>query len=251
MTNAIFLSGRNKSRRLPKKLFLPLLDSTTLEVLIARLKKSEMCDRLFMATSDHSDDYVFEEVCEPLGVPVFHGSQDDKLVRYRDLCRQEGIDNVVVVDADDLLADPGVIDVIFCELEKGGRDYVIMDDLPLGATGFGVTKASLEKVCDRKTISDTEVWGQLFADDPVFSCVFLKPEKALVGPDYRLTLDYEDDYKLFDAIYSALHSVNPEFGLAEVVKFLGDNPDVEAINDHSKSIYDDNIKKQLEAQLSS
>jgi spore coat polysaccharide biosynthesis protein SpsF len=237
MKTAIFLSGRNKSTRLRRKLFLPLLHSTTLEMLIERLKFSRRAERIILTTSVHEGDAVFLDIAKDHSIELFRGSPEDKLERYRDACEQYGIDAAVVVDADDLLADAWVIDEIFAEQVRSGADYVLMGQLPLGATGFGVTRNSLSKICAKKTITNTEVWGAMFSDDPDFKTVILPAPAELRRPHYRMTLDFAEDYAFFKAVFEVLYPRNQCFDLRDVVALLDARPDIAALSAPVSSPY--------------
>lgn len=245
MNKAIFLSGRNQSRRLPGKLFLPLLHSTTLGILIERLKLSKRTRRIILTTSVHEDDEIFTSIAESHAIEVFRGSPEDKLDRYRLACEVCNVDAAVVVDADDLLADAWVIDEIFVELLHSRADYVLMGQLPLGATGFGVTRSSLTKICEKKTVTDTEVWGTIFSDDPDFKTVLLSAPDELKRPHYRMTLDYAEDYQFFRTVFEALYHENPRFDLRDVVALLDAKPEIATMSAKATSSYHRSITLRM------
>ena len=230
----IFLSIRDKATRLPGKSFVDVAGQPAVEQLIARLKGAYRASGIIICTSVHPDDAVFEPVAARHGLGCFRGSEDDKLERYRAAAEQVGAEFIVVVDGDDLLCDPGQIDRIIAAYEASTAtdaplDYIIVDELPVGVTGFGVRVEALERVCEIKKESDTEVWGGYFANSGLFNCAFLQPDNELTRrPDLRLTLDYPEDLAVFRAVFENFR--DRSFDLDDVVSYLDDNPKVSAIN---------------------
>lgn len=49
---------------------------------------------------------------------------------------------------------------------------------------------------------------------------------------YRLTLDYDDDYKLIKKIFESLYDKHHFFTLEDIVDWLEQNPDVLKLNSH-------------------
>jgi spore coat polysaccharide biosynthesis protein SpsF (cytidylyltransferase family) len=148
-----------------------------------------------------------------------------------------------VVDGDDLFADPTMIDRIVEAYGSTGGDYIIVDGLPVGVTGFGVKIKALQQVVDTKAESDTEVWGGYFANNPKFNCVFLKPPPRWAHPEWRMTLDYPEDLAFFTAVIEALYRPGQVFGFDEVVELLERRPEIAALNAGVREKYEANLKK--------
>jgi spore coat polysaccharide biosynthesis protein SpsF len=49
---------------------------------------------------------------------------------------------------------------------------------------------------------------------------------------YRWTVDYPEDYMLVRAVYDGLHQRMPRFGMYEIMEYLHQHPEVDAINAH-------------------
>ena len=170
MTAGILLSVREKATRLPGKVLKPLGNGNVTQFLIARLRQSTRAGRVVLATSTDPRDAVLVELAEREGIAATCGSEDDKLLRYRDACRAFALDFAVIVDGDDPFVSVEHIDRLINAYRTSPADYMICEGLPLGATGFGVAAAALERVCDGRPEQDTEVWARLFLDDRRFVC---------------------------------------------------------------------------------
>jgi spore coat polysaccharide biosynthesis protein SpsF (cytidylyltransferase family) len=243
MRSGILLSVREKATRFPGKVLKPLGAGTNVtQFLLRRLKTSNRADEIILATSSDPRDAVLCEIAAGEGVHGFKGSADDKLLRYRDAARAYGLNFVVVVDGDDPLVSVGHIDrIIECATDKPG-DFILFINLPLGATGHGLRASALERVCESRPESDTEVWGGLFLNDPSYHCVELREDDpVLARPDVRMTLDYPEDYEFFTAVIGsrAAESVSFEW----VMKYLRQHPDVVDINRGVQIAFEAHLKK--------
>lgn len=249
MRSAIFLSARNKSTRLKAKELLDVKGRTVIELLIERLLTCQEPDELILCTATHPDDQVLVDLAERSGIKAFKGSEDDKLDRYLQAARAFGITCVAVVDGDDLLVDPPYVDETLRTLKRTGADYVICRGLPLGAASFGLNVNALAKVCELKTETDTEVWGSYFTQTGRFNCVYVDVDPMVRRPEIRMTLDYEEDYRFFLAIYDALYKEGKVFGLCEIIPLLDRYPELLQINAGVQELYEQNLKKSAPAHI--
>jgi spore coat polysaccharide biosynthesis protein SpsF len=243
MTSGILLSVREKATRLPGKVLKPLGDGNVTEFLIRRLRQSQRAECIVLATSTDPRDAVLAAIAEREGIAAFRGSADDKLLRYRDACRAFRLDFVVVVDGDDPFVSVEHVDRLIAHLQRSVVDYVTFANLPLGATGFGLAAAALEKVCAGRAERDTELWGRLFLDDPRFVCASVNECNPLYArPDVRMTLDYEVDHRFFVAVVDALTARGLPPTFAAIMSHLAANPDLLAINRDAQQAYEANLR---------
>lgn len=248
MKPGILLSVREKATRFPGKVLKPLGAGTNVtQFLLRRLKTSTRADAVVLATSDDPRDSVLCEIAANEGVVCFRGSADDKLRRYRDAAHAHGFDFVVVVDGDDPFVSINHIDRIIAHASANPGDLIMFANLPLGATGFGLRTAALERMCAARPENDTEVWGALFRDDPSYVCIDLREDDpVLARPEVRMTLDYPEDYAFFTAVVGTQDA--SAVTLESIMRFLADRPDIVAINRHVQAAYDAHLKKPTPAQ---
>jgi spore coat polysaccharide biosynthesis protein SpsF len=229
--SGILLSVREKATRLPGKVLKQLGDCNVTQFLLRRLKGVANADMVILATSTDPRDRVLAEIAEREGVIAFCGSEDDKLERYRDAARIYELDFVVVVDGDDPFVSARHIERLI-EAQRAGRpDFIVFDGLPLGATGFGVSREGLESICAGNEGRNTEVWGHLFTENADFqSVVLMETDPILNRPEIRMTLDYPEDYMFFTAVIEGLAVERKEPNFENVMAFLADRPDIVSLN---------------------
>lgn len=250
MKSAIFISVRDKATRLPGKIYLHLGGRPAIERLIERVRGAKVPDLVVLCTSDHADDRKLLATAAACGIEAFAGSEDDKLDRYLRAAEALGVDFFTVVDGDDLFCEPTYIDRIIREHRTSGGDYIIVEDLPLGATAFGLATTAVRAVCALKDESDTEVWGEYFTQPGMFDVRRLPPDDGDRRPDLRMTLDYHEDYEFFRTVYDALATASdPNPSLRAIIRFCDAHPEVAALNRDAQQRYEKNLKRAAPVRL--
>ena len=246
MKTGILLSVREKATRLPGKVLLPLGDYNVTEHLLYRLQGSKYSDEVVLSTSIDPRDDVLVKIAKKLGINYFQGSRDDKLVRYRDTAKHFDLDFLIVVDGDDPFVSINHIDNIILYAKDNNVDYVLYTGLPIGATGFGVRKISLERMCDEKRDLNTEVWGHFFTENNNYKCKLLEEHCLRYNrTDIRMTLDYPEDYKFFQNVMAGLRNQKKEPTFSNIIDYLNDHPEVVKINSELESVYEEHLKSSM------
>jgi spore coat polysaccharide biosynthesis protein SpsF len=226
--NAIFITVRTASTRLPRKCLMDVSGKAAIEQVINRVKRSNRVDVIVLCTTELREDDVLCEIAQQHGIMYFRGSIRDKLMRWKGATEKYGVDFFVTADGDDLLCEPELIDLAF-EQSLDGADFIEAKNVPCGAFTYGIRTSALNKVCQIKDSTDTEMMVPYFTETGLFRIEPLQdvPE-ALQRPEIRMTLDYRDDLKFFRNIFN--HFDGKEFGLQAVIEYLDANPEVTTIN---------------------
>lgn len=246
MRIATLLSIREKSTRFPGKVLKELHGQTVTEHLIDRLKLAKKPQKIIIATSIDPRDDVFIDIAEKKGVEIFRGSKEDKLKRYLDAAKHFNLDAVIIVDGDDILCFPEMIDAVADRLLRGHCDVVFCKDLPLGAASSGLTRKALEQVISIKDEKDTEVWGEYFTlRTDLFNIVYLEPINPLFKhPEIRMTMDYIEDFNFLRAVFDKLYIKNKSFNSYELMDLLvNKQPEITKINEEAQKKYLENISR--------
>lgn len=244
MKIAALISVRNKSERFPGKILKPLHGQSVFEHLVDRIKLAKEIDRVVIATSDDPRDDVFDLIGKRKQVEVFHGSQADKLKRYVDALDHYGMDAAIVIDGDDILCFPEIVDATARILREKNPEVVLWKGLPLGAASSGLSRRALQRVMEMKNEEDTEVWGGYFTRGD-FDLIFGEPPTPLFAhPEVRMTLDYEEDYTFLEKIFDELYEKNPRFASTELMELLiYRHPEWNEITRPAQERYESNLTK--------
>jgi len=238
--NAIFITVRTASTRLPKKCLLTIGSKLAIEHVIERAKKTK-ADKVILCTTALYEDLVLAEIAEKHGILSYRGAIYDKLVRWQNAARKYGIDFFVTFDGDDILCDPELADLAFDQYERAGADFIEAPNVPCGAFTYGIKVSALDTVCKIKGSEDTEMMVPYFTETNLFKCEKLQNVPiVLQRPEIRMTLDYRDDLEFFRRVYGFFGG--RDFKLEDVIHYLDENPEVPQINACLQQWYLDNQK---------
>lgn len=212
MKTAVVIQGRIKSGRLPRKILSPLTDGNIIQHCMRALKSVEVEEHILLC-----DYYSFKELkpfAEEEEYKLFCGPVDDVLKRFALCIRYFGINSVIRGNGDNPLVSSEIANEAMIRFKKTKADYFRFDGEPKGA-GVEVINSSFifltEEICD--DVYDREHVGRGFVEhNTSFSSIkYIKepiPEKW-AGPDIRITVDTEDDYKQMKKIYDDLYEGEP------------------------------------------
>jgi spore coat polysaccharide biosynthesis protein SpsF len=249
--NAIFITVRSGSTRLPQKALLTIDGEATIEYLIERCKKSQLAEKIVLCTTTLEEDLALVEIAKKHGIDFYQGSVEDKLDRWLKAAHQFDVGCFVTADGDDLFCEPELMDLAFQQMEKTGADFVEGKDIVFGGFSFALRTSALEKACQMKGTSNTEMMWVYFTETGAFKTSELKDVPEIYRrPDIRATLDYKDDFHFFANVIQHFHSVGKkEFNLREIIQYLDQNPSVIQINRYLHQEWLDNQKAKTKLVL--
>jgi len=248
MKIAVFIPVRLDSTRLPRKALLDIEGKPAIVHLIERLKLASRPHQIVLCTTTQSPDDALVEVAESCKIRLCRGSKEDLLKRYGQAVEENGVDLIVNVDGDDILIDPEQVDQVAESLLATGADIVKCEGLPFGAAPLGVRAEALVSVLAAKDDNDTATgWSRFFTDSGEFkieTLVFDDPE--LRHPDIRMTLDYEEDYQFFRAVFREL---SEPVRLRDAIRLIISRPDIRGLNAGLEERYWAHFNSNLPASL--
>jgi spore coat polysaccharide biosynthesis protein SpsF len=230
MKQAITITARMKSTRLPLKVMRYIEGYPMIEHMIDRLKTSHNADMVILCTSIDPQDDILVDVAEKKEIEHFRGSKEDVLDRLYHAAQAFSVDFIASTTADNPLADPLHLDKLIDTYQHTKADYITTMGLPLGAYGYGLKITTLGEVIASKSETDTEIWGHFFEKNPQVKKIDLPIEPLLHHPEMRLTVDEEPDLRLMREIFHHFYPQNPRFTLPQVVSYLMENPQLLEIN---------------------
>ena len=238
------LSVREKATRLPGKVLLDVAGKPLTTRLLERLAMTKDIDQVILSTSTHPDDEVLLFLAEQEGYAAFRGSEEDKLDRYFQTAKHDGLDAVIIVDGDDPFCVPEAVDMVAGVLRQGTAECVYLTGLPLGAASTGLTTDALRRVLEMKDECDTEVWGGYFIGSGRFRSQEIRIDDPLWNhPEIRLTLDYQEDFDLVTKIVQTFGN-RTDFSSWELMDLLvNQQPELVAINAAAQARYESHLQK--------
>lgn len=252
MKIGFIIPARLKSQRLTRKTILKLKGKTVLEWVIERAKMINGIDEIVVATSWDKNDLEITEICRKSSIRYFLGSPDDVFKRIRDTAYYFGFDYVINITPDNPLFSFHIGDLIVKEIRENRKfDFLKINcEAPIGTWLYSLNMKTLDIVSRLKTITDTEVWGPLIKEE--FFKVKVLDVPSFLKSDFRLTLDYPEDYQLIFQLYEMLQEKEKTpVPLYKVILFLNENPELAAINKNIKQKpVNKNLLKEIDNFLS-
>jgi len=232
------VQARTGSTRLPGKVLLPLGGKTILEQMLARVRRARLCGTVVVATTYEPADDAIEALARRVAVCCYRGDPLDLLDRHYQVGRALDADLVVKIPSDCPLIDPAIIDrVIGSCLDGHGRyDYLSNLHPPTHPDGNDVEVCTFEALATAWRVarepSDREHTTPFFWRHPeAFRIGNMMWETGLdLSCTHRIVLDYAEDYEVIRRVFDALSARVPDFGVADIVSFLDEHPEIVALN---------------------
>ncbi|MDO8521851.1 MAG: glycosyltransferase family protein [bacterium] len=234
---AAIIQARMSSTRLPGKVMLDLAGEPLLYRVVERVRRAE-CSEVVVATSvDASDDPV-AELCNERGIKLYRGALDDVLDRYARAAQAFSADTIIRITSDCPLIDPDIIDRCIEAYRGGHYDYVSScrgneSTFPRGLDVEAFSRKALEKAAsEAKEPYEREhvtpyIWENkknIFSIGPVIEAL------QKYRRNYRLTVDYPEDYSLMQKIYQQFYRPGNIIHVPDVLSFLDTKPEWVALN---------------------
>lgn len=249
MKIGFLITARLKSTRLPKKLILKLNGREVIRHMIDRLKLSGILDNIIICTSDNPQDKPLVEIAIDEDIVYFLGDEDDVILRLYGASKEFELDYAINITADCPLVSIEYLERIVEKYKETNADLIRCSDLPHGFYSYGLKIDAIRRVCEMKKSKETEVWGRYFTDTGLFNIIDLEIPKKYIRKDFRLTLDYPDDFKFFQEVFKHFGENTYKTSMAEIIKFLDENPRIVEINKYCEELYKKRLKKQNKIEV--
>lgn len=250
---AIFITIRMDSSRLPNKTMRLILGKPVLEHIVHRAKLATEFDDVIVCTTERAVDDEVEQLALAAGAKVFRGSLEDKLIRWHGAAHKYNVDFVVTFDGDDLFCEPELLDMGARQIRTGKYDFIeAPEGLICGAFTYAFSVKALDKVCEIKASEDTEMMWTYFKDSGLFNCGKLENvDPIFINENYRLTLDYPEDYEMFNKTFEHFNCINNDVPLRKIIEYFEQHPEIPQINIGRQQEFLDNQKAHTHLELKS
>ena len=213
------VQARCGSKRFPNKILQKLGDKVLIELLLERLSKSKLINKIIVATTTNIEDTELIKFVGNIGYSSFCGSEVNVLDRFYQLAKIEKPDVIVRITGDCPFVDPNIVDKVIEGLLTSNSDYSSNTHPPSFPDGLDVeafTFSSFENVWEN-AISD-------FDREHVTPYFYTNPNNFKVfnlynNIDYsniRITVDEKVDLIVLSNLYKEL-GFNPNFNWNEII----------------------------------
>ena len=229
---AVIAVCRLHSTRLPDKALLDLAGVNAIHRCLLNTLESKLSTMTVLATSTHPDDDRLQNYTLDGKVRFFRGSENDVAARLLEAAEQNGIDVIVRVTGDSPLISYELIDILLQSHLDTGADFSYFEDAPLGTRPEIITTAAIKKL---KSLIDTSEHSEYLSlyfknNSDVFAINKVNAPEQFQCPQYRLNMDYPEDYEVLKKVFEGLKVTNQAVSLSSAIDFLEANPEVATIN---------------------
>ena len=228
------IQARMGSTRLPGKVLEKIVGIPAIEILLARLSRSELINEICVATSHNIENDQLCQTITDIGYRVIRGSETDVLQRFCDAADATLADIIVRVTGDCPVVDPKLVDKVIKLYLNSDADYTSNIDPPTFPDGLDVEVfgRSLLKDANRGAQSDFEREHVTpFIRNGNFKKLNLR--NVLDTSELRLTLDEPEDLTLLQNVFERFQ---PEihFSFEKIEKLLMSNSRLKKTNNSHK-----------------
>tara|TARA_B100000470_G_C19741428_1_gene369403 strand:- start:340 stop:1071 length:732 start_codon:yes stop_codon:yes gene_type:complete len=240
METAIILQARLGSKRFPGKVLKKINGKTILEYTIKRLKKTKLSKNIIVATTKREEDQKIIKVAKKTNCHTFRGSTNNVLNRYYKAAVHYKVKNIVRICSDCPLIDPKIINKVYFFYLKNNYDYVSNKIFPSYPIGMGVeilNFQSLEKAnkLTKNSYDKEHVTPYIYKNPKKFKIKNVGLKKKLLN--YRIVLDYIEDFKLISNIQKHFNKQRKDFTLKDIIKYINRNPILKKKNSQNLTKY--------------
>lgn len=235
---AIIIQARMGSTRLPGKIMKELAGRPMLWHVADRCRRSRMANLVIIATTIQTEDDAVEEFCRVYDFLCSRGSAEDVLARYYGVARAYGVKTIVRVTSDCPFIDPGIIDVSIGAFQKNKCDYISnvvpgertfprgLDAEVFSFEALAKAHQSASEPYEREHVTPY-IWENKRKEFLIGPTITAVPEYAR---NYRLTVDYPEDFVLIEKIYRDFYRPGGIVDVPKVLSFLDEHPEIAGLN---------------------
>ncbi len=231
MTTLAIIQARLRSTRLPNKVLLPVADKPLVELLLHRLRKAKLIDKIIIATGEISYNLPIIDCIQKLGYICENGSEIDVLDRYYQVAKKYRAETVVRITADCPLVDPQVVDEVIDLFRTSSVDYCATapsfgDGLDVEVFAFTALEQAWEK---GQSKFEREHVSPYIRNSGLFQLKFL--ESPMDISHCRWTVDEPEDYQVVKQVFEYF-APRLDFSWQEIWQLQQQRPEIFSINQH-------------------
>ena len=237
MKNLAIITARMTSSRLPGKVMKKIQNTPTIKILYDRLKKSNLIDKIVVATTNCKSDDILVQYLTKQKIEFYRGSRENVVERIIKTATFFRAKNIVLITGDCPLIDFNLVDQCIRTFKFNNVDFVTNSNIrsfPDGMDAQVFKKSTLIKFYKKKTKNIKEFehvtlsMRKNIQKDKILNIV--APGNQYF-PKIGLTLDDYRDYKLISKIIKYFWSKNIKyFSCKEILDYLFKNKSLLQIN---------------------
>jgi N,N'-diacetyllegionaminate synthase len=237
----VLVACRMKSSRLKAKALLPIAGTPSIDICLENCLTIREASTVVLTTSTEKEDNILGNHTLNGRVKFWQGDPDDVMRRYIDTCEAYGIDVVIRVTGDCPVISKEIASFLLSHHFASGADYTAAKQSAVGTACEIYNVEVLKRIVSyvgKAEYSEYMTW-YLQNNKDIFKVELVDLPVDLVR-DYRLTLDYQEDLDLFNAVFGELERSGLEPNTDNIFRVLDANPAIANLNAHLPLMYKTN-----------
>lgn len=234
--NILIIQARMGSTRLPGKVLKEVCGEPLLKFMVNRVLDSKLVDKIVIATTLSEKDDEIVSFCENHNISYYRGSEHDVLDRYYKTAKLYNAKTIIRCTADCPLIDAKFIDKTIQLYFNSNVDYASntcppdLKKFPDGSDVEVFSFSALERAWkETNDLKDREhVTFYFWKRGKDFTTILLENEEN--WGNYRITVDYPEDFIVVERIIKQLKTENKKGSLKEIINILNENPELTKVN---------------------
>tara|TARA_B100000949_G_C14116387_1_gene380619 strand:- start:22 stop:768 length:747 start_codon:yes stop_codon:yes gene_type:complete len=240
-----------KSTRLKNKAILPINGVPSIQRCLINAMAAKHIDHVVLATSTHLEDGVLEEHALIVGSGFLRGSEEDVLERFLGVASQYDADILLRITGDCPVISYEIADLLIESHLETEADVTYCDaPFPVGTNSEVYKLSSLQRL--RSLVPNTnfsEYMLSYFTNNPeYFQLNPVTLPELYRYPEWRLTLDEQDDLDMFNLMFTELDVGMDPVPFVQIIDFFSLHPHAAEINTGISLDYvdDDDLVSRIE-----
>jgi len=199
-----------------------------LEWVIVQLQTSQKARSLIVMTSQERVDDAIIEIANELNVPTFRGSENDILSRLRDCVDAKGVENLALCFGDNPFFDGATLDLAFDKWRDSNAEFGYMSGFPIGIVADFYTASTVRKMDMLAKGANQREHANAYIFDNLkqFSTCRIQAPEHLNHPQYRFTIDDQNDLDLAESIAAKFGEIPRLPNTIEAIEILQGTPEL-------------------------
>ncbi len=241
------IQARMGSERFNGKSLLTIGDEKVIYHCYRAAIKSEVLDHTIVATTTEKEDDVLVNYLESKNIDYFRGDKDNVYSRFYKIIEIYNPLFIARLTGDNPLIDHNVISQVVKTHIKNNTEYssnTIERTWPRGNDVECVNSSLLTSLSFKKLSRDEQEHVTLYIRKNLknYKYCSVKNNENLNFPQLRMTLDYEEDYKLISELFRLLKDKNLQISSINIDSLIVENPSLLEINKNVEQTSIDGIK---------
>tara|TARA_Y100000590_G_C15725769_1_gene1015219 strand:- start:1793 stop:2506 length:714 start_codon:yes stop_codon:yes gene_type:complete len=229
------------SSRLPGKVLKKVMGKPLLYYLVKRVKKSNLINKIIIATTKNNEDNVLEKFARQYKLGIFRGSEHDVMGRVIGAAKKYKVKNVVEITSDCPLIDSKLIDMFILNFFTNNVQYLHNAGLRSYPDGMDINIFKLNALEKAYKLTNSKIDREHVTyffrrNKKIFSQINIVSDENLYWPELGLTIDQKEDYVLIKKIIEFFGKKNIYFECKDIISLLKKKKEWSKINKKVKRI---------------